>query len=325
MPFNLQNTLAAIGQQNQGYQAAQDAQRQRAAQAVAAQRLQQLLAGQSTQSMPGTSPAGAIPQPGGMPPSNGIPPGLSAPGSPVNLFGGAGMPSGAAPAPSFNTEANPTGGYMPATPAPTAPQGDPLGYENVMRSVLSGGGDPATNFMAWQDVEKTLRPYGQIQGRSQLETQRQYGREQLETEKQGGRLQLLQQKNAVIMRGQDKNYQARTAAVASRATPAQQAEFKAAQVEFAQASSNYRNAKMSMNSTPEDIDKLADVALAAQQKMEAVTKSIAGSAPAPAAAGAAPAAAPAGKVKINKGEEVRYDDSGQAFVNRNGQAVPAEP
>ncbi len=35
-------------------------------------------------------------------------------------------------------------------------------------------------------------------------------------------------------------------------------------------------------------------------------------------------AAPAAKEKIKAGEEVRYDDKGAAYVNRNGQAVPAE-
>lgn len=78
----------------------------------------------------------------------------------------------------------------------------------------------------------------------------------------------LKEKNDLILRGQDKQYQERMAGIAARGKPESQTEFKAAQAEFTQASADYRNAKMSLNSTPADIQAQADKALAAQQKME---------------------------------------------------------
>lgn len=78
----------------------------------------------------------------------------------------------------------------------------------------------------------------------------------------------LKEKNDLVARGQDKQYQAKLAAIAARGTPQQQSAFKAAQSEFTQASANYRNAKMVMTSSPEDVAAMADKAAAAQQKME---------------------------------------------------------
>lgn len=78
----------------------------------------------------------------------------------------------------------------------------------------------------------------------------------------------LKEKNDLITRGQDKQYQAKMAALAAKGTPEQAEEFKAAQTEFTQASADYRNAKMSLNSTSADIQAQADKAVAAQQKME---------------------------------------------------------
>lgn len=91
----------------------------------------------------------------------------------------------------------------------------------------------------------------------------------------------LAEKNELIRRGQDKQYQAKLAAIAGRGTPQQQAQFKAAQSEFAQASAAYRNEKMAMNGTG-DIKALADNAAQAQQKMESAAARIgAQSTPAP--------------------------------------------
>lgn len=86
----------------------------------------------------------------------------------------------------------------------------------------------------------------------------------------------LKEKNDLIMRGQNKQYQAKLASIAARGTPAQQAQFKAAQTEFTQASAAYRNEKMAMNGTG-DIKALADKAANAQQKMESTAASIGGS------------------------------------------------
>ena len=87
----------------------------------------------------------------------------------------------------------------------------------------------------------------------------------------------LKEKNDLIVRGQDKQYQERMANIASKGTPEQKAEFDAAKAEFTQASADYRNAKISMNSSAADIAAQADKALAAQQKMEQSAAKVQGS------------------------------------------------
>jgi hypothetical protein len=460
--MDIANLLNAIGITASG---AMPVIQQGNAQRIAAQRLGQIAQAAQANNRPGFSPYPAANA--GTPLPNGMPMGAAPPG------GAPGMPApnGAGPMPSpVNPFAGGPGpGVAPYGGPTTAPTGDPFSYPNVVNAFFGGGNAGQSDFQAWQETEKTLRPYGQIQGRSALEGQRQEGRKELEGEKQTGRMELqqdrdavyttrwgldrdekareadqrssdvrlgvaqrqkaaqdaaeyrkaaleekareadrqsqdrrlsidqrqqaaqdaaeyrkaaleekskeanskaiqgeeklkiqqqnadtasdragtyklgtlergrlgrdkldfarlsLKEKNAVLMRGQDKNYQARLASMASRGAPQNTQAFKAAQMEFQQASMNYRNEKLNLNSSAESIEALADKALAAQQKMEAVVAEMnGGGEPGKPAAGGAPAAGAPAKEKIKPGEEVRYDEQGNAFVNRNGQAVPAE-
>lgn len=315
MPLNIANLLGTLGATSAGAVPVIQQQQQNAAVQSA---IRNYMAQQQSAQQPGFSvyPSSNA----GTPVPAGAPGAMQPPGGPVPLIGPNGPVGGQPPSASM-----PPGAGAPPQVAPYSGPATP-GASNPadpwMNAFFGPGSDTNSQSVpAFQSMMKTLMPYGQIQGRAQLETQREGNRETLEADKQKGRAQLLQQKNQVVMRGQDKNYQARIAAIGARATPAQQAELKAATTEFTQASANYRNAKISMNSSLEDIDALADKAVTAQKKMESVAASIGGGESAPAGAGGP--AAPA-KVKINKGEEVRYDDQGNAFVNRNGQAVPAE-
>jgi hypothetical protein len=145
--------LPAIREQQQYMQ-------QQQAMRIAAQRMAQM---QAQGQQPGFA---AMPQQGanaGTPMQ--MPPGaITGPnGAPLPPQGGTGMPPGATTGPN----GAPLPAVMPFSPgAQQAPSGDPFSYPQMMNAFFGGGGNKGPeDFLAWQDAEKTVRPYGQMQSR----------------------------------------------------------------------------------------------------------------------------------------------------------------
>lgn len=111
---------------------------------------------------------------------------------------------------------------------------------------------------------------------------------------------------------------ARIAKLAQSASPENKKPFQAAKDKFDKAAALYQSLVkpgVIPAPDPEDVKFAKDKMDKFQGEMEQLANN-----------GASPAAAaPAQKEKIKPGEEVRYDAQGNPFVNRNGQAVPAEP
>jgi hypothetical protein len=136
------------------------------------------------------------------------------------------------------------------------------------------------------------------------------------------RKMALTEKNDILKRGQDKQYQARMASIASKGTPEQKAEFEAAKSEFTQASADYRNAKMSLNSTAADIAAQADKALAAQQKMEQAAAKVQGERLPP-----MPSSAPSGvpdPSQLSDKEQKSFDGGKTWWHLQDGKPVKSE-